>query len=159
MTAPARADWRRDSSFTPPERIPWSELGPEFATIWGRADPANPQPEHLEIVGPSGSGKTHLEATMLQERAVVRDTPSVMVATKPADETILKLGWPVVSDWRERLPVLASLAGAGYVFVWGSSGTGRGVIGGVGGLRAPPPPKGGFRLLGELRGGGRKEET
>jgi hypothetical protein len=94
------ADWRRDSSFTPPERIPWSELGPEFASIWGRADPANPQPEHLEIVGPSGSGKTHLEATMLQQRAIVRDTPTVMVATKPADDTILRLGWPVVDDWK-----------------------------------------------------------
>jgi len=96
----SQPDWRRDSSFTWPERIPWSELGPEFAATWGRADPANPQPEHLEIVGPSGSGKTHLEATMLQQRAIVRDTPSVMVATKPADETILKLGWPVVNDWK-----------------------------------------------------------
>jgi hypothetical protein len=93
-------DWRRDSGFTPPERIPWSQLGPEFAATWGRADPSNPQPEHLEIVGPSGSGKTHLEATMIQQRALTRDTPTVMIATKPADDTILKLGWPVVSDWR-----------------------------------------------------------
>lgn len=105
-TAPASptqqppSDWRRDSSFTTPERIPWSELGPEFAATWGRADPSNPQPEHLEIVGPSGSGKTHLEATMLQQRAQVRDTPSVLVATKPADATIMSLGWPVVKDWK-----------------------------------------------------------
>lgn len=84
-----------------PERIPWSELGPEFAGIWGRADPADPQPEHMEIIGPNGSGKTHLLATLLQDRERVRNSPAVLVATKPADATLLKLGWPVTADWAD----------------------------------------------------------
>lgn len=83
------------------ERIPWSELGPEFAVIWGRADPNNPQPEHMEIVGMNGSGKTHFLATVLQQRMIVRNTPMVIVCTKPADSTILKLGWPVTDQWEE----------------------------------------------------------
>ncbi len=84
-----------------PERVPWSRLGPEFAAIWGRADPANPQPEHMEVVGPNGCGKTHLLARVLQDRERVRNSPAVLVATKPADDTLLKLGWPVTSDWAD----------------------------------------------------------
>jgi hypothetical protein len=99
MTVPVQ-DWRRDSTFVWPDRIPWSEIGPEFAMVWGRADPADPQPEDIEIVGPKGSGKTHLEAKMLQDRQIVRDTPSVLLMTKPDDGTVSKLGWPVVDDWR-----------------------------------------------------------
>lgn len=96
----AAQDWRTDSTFRWPERIPWSVIGPDFTTVWGRADPADPQPEDLEIVGPKGSGKTHLEAKVLQDRSIARDTPAVLVMTKPDDGTITKLGWPVVDDWR-----------------------------------------------------------
>lgn len=87
------------SAFTWPERIPWSLLGPEFAVTWGRADPSDPQPEHAEVIGPNGSGKTHLLATMLRDRQAVRDTPAVLITTKPADATVLKLGWPVTQQW------------------------------------------------------------
>lgn len=83
------------------ERIPWSELGPEFAQIWGRADPHDPQPEHMEIVGMNGSGKTYFLAKILQERMIVRNSPAIIVCTKPADATILKLQWPVVQDWEQ----------------------------------------------------------
>ena len=99
MTVPVQ-DWRRDSTFTWPPRIPWSQIGPEFAMVWGRADPADPQPEDVEIVGPKGSGKTLLEAKMLQDRAIVRDTPEILIMTKPDDGTVAKLGWPVADDWR-----------------------------------------------------------
>lgn len=85
--------------FTPPPRVPWSQLGPEFAVSWGRADPADPQPEHMEVIGPNGSGKTHFLAKVLQQRQIVRDTPAVLIATKPADATLLKLGWPVTDTW------------------------------------------------------------
>lgn len=98
-TAPP-ADWRTDSSFRWPDKIPWSEVGPQFITVWGRADPADPQPEDVEIVGPKGSGKTHLEAAMLQGRQIARDTPAILVMTKPDDSTAGKLGWPIVDDWR-----------------------------------------------------------
>lgn len=83
------------------ERVPWSELGPEFVEIWGRADPSNPQPEHMEIVGMNGSGKTFFLCTILQERMLVRDTPSIIIATKPADSTLRQLGWPVATKARE----------------------------------------------------------
>lgn len=83
------------------ERVPWSELGPEFAKIWGRADPRNPQPEHMEIVGMSGSGKTHLMAKAIQDRCMLRNTPAVIICTKPADATVLKMGWPITDDVRQ----------------------------------------------------------
>lgn len=100
MTTAAGQDWRTDSSFRWPPKVPWSVIGPDFVTVWGRADPNDPQPEDVEIVGPKGSGKTHLEAAMLQDRAIARDTPEILVMTKPDDGTVTKLGWPVVDDWR-----------------------------------------------------------
>lgn len=83
------------------DKVPWSELGPEFARIWGRAEPRNPQPEHMEIVGMNGSGKTHFLAAVLQERCKLRNTPAVIICTKPADDTIMKMGWPVVDNLRD----------------------------------------------------------
>lgn len=83
------------------DRVPWSELGPDFAKVWGRADPKDPQPEHMEIVGMNGSGKTYLLAKALQERCLLRNTPAVIICTKPADETILKLGWHISDDYRD----------------------------------------------------------
>ena len=99
MTTPAPADWRRDHTFAPPERVPWSRLGPQFALAFGRADPADPQPEHIEILGQNGSGKTHLLGKVYQERAYVQQRPSIIVATKPADDTLAKIGFPVVNTW------------------------------------------------------------
>jgi nucleoside-triphosphatase THEP1 len=83
------------------ERVPWSVLGPDFATVWGRADPADPQPEHMEIVGMNGSGKTYLLAKVLQDRMIVRNSAEVLVCTKEADKTILRLGWPIVDTWED----------------------------------------------------------
>jgi nucleoside-triphosphatase THEP1 len=104
------ADWRRDASFRVPERVPWSELGPDFTAAWSGADPARGHAEHLEIVGPSGSGKTHLMLTMLQDhyrhqeaqrqaqgREHIR-TGAVLVVTKADDDVFGKLGWPVVAS-------------------------------------------------------------
>ena len=82
------------------ERVPWSELAPEFAQIWGRADPADPQPESMEVLGMNGSGKTLFVCKAVQERMIIRKTPCVFIQTKPDDKTILRLGWPVVDDPR-----------------------------------------------------------
>ena len=79
-------------------RVPWSKLGPEFAMTWGRADPKDPQPEHMEILGISGSGKTLFCCKVCQERMIVRKTPIVIIATKPADGTIMRLGWPITDE-------------------------------------------------------------
>jgi hypothetical protein len=99
-SGPARTagSWQSDPNFTPPERVPWSELGPDFISSWGRADESNPQPEHLEIVGPSGSGKTHLMLTMLQDRYRARKTGAVLIVTKADDAVFGQLGWPVVAS-------------------------------------------------------------
>lgn len=90
------ADWRSDPHFTWPERVPWSVLGPLFTDAWGRANPRNPQPEHMEIVGQNGSGKTHLLLTVLQDRYRARKSAAVMVCTKADDEIFSRLGWPIV---------------------------------------------------------------
>lgn len=82
------------------ERIPWSELAPEFAQIWGRADASDPQPESMEVLGMNGSGKTLFVCKAVQERMIVRKTPCVFIQTKPDDKTILRLGWPIVDDPR-----------------------------------------------------------
>jgi|SRR5215475_6305876 len=81
-----------------PPRVPWSELAAEFAEAWGRADPADPQPEHVEVIGINGSGKTLWMAKAVQERMIVRHTPTVILQSKPADDTIMRLGWPVITD-------------------------------------------------------------
>lgn len=80
------------------ERIPWSELAQEFAEIWGRADPKDPQPEHVEVLGINGSGKSLWMSKAVQERMIVRHTPVVIMQSKPADETVTRLGWPIITD-------------------------------------------------------------
>lgn len=82
------------------ERVPWSLLGPEFIREWGRPR-GEAMPEHLEILGPTGSGKSFLLGQILLERVRRRATAVVYIATKKADGTIGKLGWPVVQTWRD----------------------------------------------------------
>lgn len=81
-----------------PERVPWAELGPEFIRAWGFPD-GKFQPEHVEILGPTGSGKSFAEKVILLERARLRGSHVVVIATKPADETVSSMGWPIVEQW------------------------------------------------------------
>ena len=83
------------------DRVPWSVLGPEFAQVWGRADPRNPEPEHVEILGMNGSGKTYLLLKILQERMLVRNSHIILVVTKRSDKIFAKLGWPIVREVRD----------------------------------------------------------
>ena len=83
------------------ERVPWSVLGPEFAAVWGRADPSNPEPEHAEIIGMNGSGKTYLLLKMLQDRMIVRNSHIILVVTKRSDRVFQLLGWPIVREIRD----------------------------------------------------------
>lgn len=94
-------DWRRDANFRWPERVPWSKLAPSFHTTFGRADPADPQPEHIEWIGQNGSGKTHAMGKVVQERAFVTGRPSIIFAHKPVDPTLLKIGFPIVNTWEQ----------------------------------------------------------
>jgi hypothetical protein len=92
--------YRRSVSFTPPERVPWSILGPEFISVWGRPG-GKVQPEHMEITGQTGSGKSYAEATLLQQRAQYRGSSEILIATKEDDDTIPLLGWPIVDNWKD----------------------------------------------------------
>lgn len=100
--SPAAADWRHDAGFKAPEHVPWSQLGPQFALKFGRADAGNPQPENVEIFGQNGSGKTHLLGKIYQEQAFVHEDRSrVIVATKTGDKIIDQIGFPVVTSWEQ----------------------------------------------------------
>lgn len=81
-----------------PQRVPWAELQPEFLRSWGRPR-GKAQPEHVSIYGPTGSGKSYLEKTLLMARANARGSHVVVIATKPADETLRGTGWPIVKSW------------------------------------------------------------
>ncbi len=81
-------------------RVPWSEIRGDFITAWGYPG-GEFNPEHLEILGPTGSGKTYAEATVLRERVRRRKSAVIFIATKRADATIMRLGWPIVDDWKD----------------------------------------------------------
>lgn len=81
-----------------PPRIPWDTLAPDFLRAWGYPRGVW-QPEHLEVLGPTGSGKSYFLKTILQARALVRGSHIVILATKPADETLTSLGWPIITKW------------------------------------------------------------
>jgi hypothetical protein len=86
----------------PPDRVPWDELEPEFLARWGIRPDGRVDPEHLEILGPTGSGKTHFQNHILKRRVAVRKSHVVVIATKPADQTLKILGWPTIKKWPPR---------------------------------------------------------
>lgn len=90
-------DKEEDNSASIPRR-PWSEIGQEFAENWGRLDPSEPTPEDMEVLGIKGSGKTLFMCKTVQERMIVRRTPTVIMQSKPADNTVMRLGWPVITN-------------------------------------------------------------
>lgn len=81
------------------ERVPWSVLGPQFTREWGRPG-GKAMPEHMEVLGPTGSGKSFFLRRILADRVAARQTAAVYIATKPADDTIASLGWPITDTWR-----------------------------------------------------------
>jgi hypothetical protein len=84
---------------------PWSAIAQEFAESWGRLDPGSPTPEDVEVLGTKGSGKTLWMCKAVQERMIVRKTPVIIMQSKPADDTVMRLGWPVISDGNVRKAV------------------------------------------------------
>jgi hypothetical protein len=65
---------------------------------WGRPG-GEFDPEHLTVYGKSGSGKTYFVGYVLSERARVRGSHVIIVATKKTDRTLLRLGWPIIDTW------------------------------------------------------------
>lgn len=85
-------------SLSPP-RVDWvNNAGPAFLRAWGRPN-GRIEAEHVAIIGPTGSGKSTVEAEVIVGRAELRDTATAVIATKPADRTLTKLGWPIISRW------------------------------------------------------------
>lgn len=83
------------------ERVPWSELGPEFIAAWGWPN-GKWDPQHLAVLGPSGSGKSRFYTQVLDERTSRTGAHAVILATKPADETLTRMakhGWKIRRDW------------------------------------------------------------
>jgi hypothetical protein len=104
MTAPTTPPATRPSDpVVEVERVPWSVLGPEFIRTWGYAR-GKPMPEHVEILGQTGSGKSWFETCILVQRLIGRGSHIVVVATKPADETLVATGWPVVDKYPHNDP-------------------------------------------------------
>lgn len=90
---------RRDQALAaPPPRVDWDSLSADLMRAWGYPRGVW-HPEHMEILGPSGSGKSYFLVTVLDMRAALRGAHVVYVATKPADDTISSLGWPIVTSW------------------------------------------------------------
>lgn len=80
-----------------PTVLPWDG----FARVFGRA---HKQGEHIAIVGRTGSGKSVLElelAKVIGARRTRQGRPAsvTVLATKPRDDTVSSLGWPVLKSW------------------------------------------------------------
>lgn len=80
-----------------PAVVPWAK----FARIFKGA---HRQGEHVAIVGQTGSGKSVLEVELCKVLATRktkdgRPASVVILGTKPRDETLSALGWPVIKKW------------------------------------------------------------
>lgn len=79
-------------------RVPWSDLKESLLDNWGWPE-GHWEPEHMAILGPTGSGKTRFAGELLNERVKRTGAHAVMLATKPADKTLRKMGWPIRRTW------------------------------------------------------------
>jgi len=82
------------------ERVRWVEdgFGDAFIQAWGRPN-GRYDPEHLTVYGKSGGGKSYFIGYVVKERARLRGSHVVYVATKRTDRTIAGMGWPIVNSW------------------------------------------------------------
>lgn len=77
--------------------VDWSEFLPDFRRAW-RAN-AKGRAEHVTFVGPNGQGKSYLAVKLLEDRVQARGAHAVILATKPKDLTLSRLGWPIIRKW------------------------------------------------------------
>lgn len=80
-----------------PVVLPWGSFQELFARN-------HRQGEHVAIVGATGGGKSTLGlelAKIIAKRRATSGRPVsvVILATKPRDDTLTRLGWPVVKEW------------------------------------------------------------
>ncbi|SRR6266542_3258633 len=69
----------------------WPDFVDEFT---GAHEPG----EHVAIVGPTGQGKTTLALALLDE-SFDRQPHRVILATKPRDDALKQLRWPIIRRW------------------------------------------------------------
>jgi energy-coupling factor transporter ATP-binding protein EcfA2 len=74
------------------ERAPWDDFIEDFTRAHKLGD-------HVSIIGPTGEGKSTLGLAILEERKEARDSHIVIIATKPKDETLSRMGWPIITQW------------------------------------------------------------
>jgi energy-coupling factor transporter ATP-binding protein EcfA2 len=77
--------------------VPWSEFLADFLAAW--KPNTKGQAEQVALVGPTGQGKSTLALRLLSERAKQRESHIVVLATKPSDATLTRLGWPILKTW------------------------------------------------------------
>ena len=80
------------------ERVSWHDLEPSFLENWSWST-GKFQGEHLAIVGPTGSGKSMFQNHIVKRRAEERGSNVYILATKPADDMMKALKWPIVNTW------------------------------------------------------------
>ena len=80
------------------EKIKWEDLESEFLGSWGRPN-GKIGAEHVSIVGPTGSGKSNFQTYVLKARNQLRNSHALIIATKPADGTLKKMGWPIIRKY------------------------------------------------------------
>lgn len=90
----------------------------EFQQMFGRA---HRQGEHVAIVGQTGSGKSVLGLSLCKiiGRRIASDkrpTRVTVLVTKPRDDTVESLGWPVIKKWPPSY-------GQEHCIVWPRGGT------------------------------------
>lgn len=84
---------RRDVvELEPIPRRRWSRMRPRLLNDW---EPG----QHVAIIGPTGSGKSFLAFDLLEGRADRRGAHVIALGTKRRDETLTKLGWPIIHTW------------------------------------------------------------
>lgn len=77
--------------------VSWPRFLPHFLDKW--AENTRGQAQHVTMVGPNGQGKTHLALRLIAERSRIRGSHVVILATKPRDLTLSRLGWPILRQW------------------------------------------------------------
>jgi len=81
--------------------VEWPRFAVAFQTAW--AENQKGKAQHVTLVGPNGQGKSMLALEIIRERARLRGSHCVVIATKPRDRTLSSLGrkpgWSIVRKW------------------------------------------------------------
>lgn len=72
--------------------VEWADVAGEFMAGWD-------QGQHLSVTGRTGSGKTALCLHLLDRAATERGANCVTLGTKLRDRTLVRTGWPIVTEW------------------------------------------------------------